>query len=563
MTEERKKVWAYFEVSINERFHDLFHIKKRELFLGSSKHDDYYLEHPLILANHLKVTFIPEQGLFIEDNNSLSQGILLNGKLIKKSFLHEKDIISLGPISFKLIYKPKESIIKREITNITRKIKQEIRKVKGIHEDDTKTERTHMPVPKRPKIFLQFMEGNYIGKILDITKSPFVIGSSNADLTIGDRNISPKHAMIEIKEDQLVQINDLFSIQGIYVNNEKILRRILNDKDIITIGVTKFCIFINSTPKNMSLQTNQEKEENINERIDEKFDLIAIESLRDRSTSAEKKPDEKIVANQLKIIFASKYGRWIFIASIIIIFLLLIIIFKHGATPSTQLVKKTMEEKKSMPNNPPQPAKIVLTPVVPNHKAIIQPTPFKVVSSKIPLLKEKASSIKTKKQENLKSKDKSVEELFADFSYNLDFQETGKEIKEQGKQKKNKEKKDIVSSMVDVEISFDTSLHEKQTKATLTSMLDKKISGIKECLYQYYSPITTRTTKIGMRFTVDPQGIITHISFDQKQLIEKKLHACMYGILEKKVGIIKNLQKPIGVHYGYTIQNKSKIDFSK
>ena len=525
MNEERKKVRAYFYVTINEQSIDSFYVKKRELFIGSSSLDDICIKHPAILENHLRITFIPHEGLYFEEYNTRSLGILLNGNPAKRALLKEGDLISIGPVSIRLIYKPKESIIKREITNITRKIKTEIERVRRIKKskDDIK------------KIFLQFMEGHYGGKIIEITKSPFIIGSSNADLTIDDRNISPKHAMIESIDGEFVQISDLYSIQGVYVNNERVSRRILHDKDSITLGLTKLCIYIHSIPKKIG---NREEE------IDKRVALVAIESLHDEKPTVRK----------------TKYLHFILIGFVGLVFLLIFIIVKLSAIPND-----TEEKSIVPPTEEPLEVMAIINNKEPQELKSTQST-ITVTTEKLPSLRktqEKPPNARIAEKKIMKKNDPSVEELLADFSYNLDFQETGKDIKRHEVTKKNRPKIDRANSMIDVEMTFDSTLHEKQNKQSVKTILAKKLEDVKECIYNYYSENTTKTQKIGIRFTIHPQGTISNIGFDKSQLIHKKLRTCMHTVLEKKVSRVKNVSKPIGVHYGYTITSKSKIDFTQ
>jgi hypothetical protein len=211
------------------------------------------------------------------------------------------------------------------------------------------------------------------------------------------------------------------------------------------------------------------------------------------------------------------------------------------------------------------------------HNEIVRETkdePKKMIEStrskNIPLVKKE---IKKSLHDDSKShtsievpKDsKSVEDLLADFSYHVDFQKTGRNIRKvapsKDKIKENAQKNKI--NMVDVKINFDSAPREKQTQEDVKTVLDKKVEGIKACLNRYYSEKTTKVNKIGIHFSLEPSGSISDIYFDNARLIGKSMRSCMQGVLDKKVGPVKKLEKPLGIHYVYTIKTNSKIDFSK
>ena len=82
--------------------------------------------------------------------------------------------------------------------------------------------------------------------------------------------------------------------------------------------------------------------------------------------------------------------------------------------------------------------------------------------------------------------------------------------------------------------------------------------------YEVLHPITTVEEAMKKSaYSIHPDGNISSIHFTHNNLIAQKLQTCMNSTLEKKVRPIKNLSKPIGVRYGYTITSKSKIDFTK
>ncbi len=71
---------------------------------------------------------------------------------------------------------------------------------------------------------------------VQVVNSPFTIGRrTDRDLTLWDPSVSRKHAEIERINGGFV-VMDLDSLNGVYVNNEKISRCVLADADIIELG---------------------------------------------------------------------------------------------------------------------------------------------------------------------------------------------------------------------------------------------------------------------------------------------------------------------------------------
>ena len=71
-----------------------------------------------------------------------------------------------------------------------------------------------------------------------------VIGRDpGCDLTLDDKRVSWHHARIELKADASSFIVDLSSLNGVHVNNVRVVRQQLRHLDLIEIGKTKFRFF--------------------------------------------------------------------------------------------------------------------------------------------------------------------------------------------------------------------------------------------------------------------------------------------------------------------------------
>ncbi|MGH6636176.1 MAG: FHA domain-containing protein [Gammaproteobacteria bacterium] len=70
-----------------------------------------------------------------------------------------------------------------------------------------------------------------------ITSLPWIIGRSKEnDLTLNDNSVSRRHAELRCKSDGSFTITDLNSLNGLYVNNAKVLTAVLHDGDRVDIG---------------------------------------------------------------------------------------------------------------------------------------------------------------------------------------------------------------------------------------------------------------------------------------------------------------------------------------
>jgi len=73
---------------------------------------------------------------------------------------------------------------------------------------------------------------------LPVAKESFVIGRLNADLNLQDRDVSRKHALIELLPDGKVFLRDLSSTNGTFLNGKRIVNSRIKPGDKIKVGNT-------------------------------------------------------------------------------------------------------------------------------------------------------------------------------------------------------------------------------------------------------------------------------------------------------------------------------------
>ncbi len=80
------------------------------------------------------------------------------------------------------------------------------------------------------------------GKLYRIKKSGLTIGrAEDNDIVLDDETVSRHHARLLVESGigrPQVYIQDLASVNGVFVNGERIVRRLLEDEDRIAIGGT-------------------------------------------------------------------------------------------------------------------------------------------------------------------------------------------------------------------------------------------------------------------------------------------------------------------------------------
>ncbi|MBM4364545.1 MAG: DUF4388 domain-containing protein [Deltaproteobacteria bacterium] len=91
--------------------------------------------------------------------------------------------------------------------------------------------------PSRPSLVLRFISGKYQGGEFQIEEGrPIVVGrSSELDMVLVEEMVSRKHARIELR-DGWIQIEDLGSTNGTFVNGERIVKGHLKEGDRVLIG---------------------------------------------------------------------------------------------------------------------------------------------------------------------------------------------------------------------------------------------------------------------------------------------------------------------------------------
>ena len=86
------------------------------------------------------------------------------------------------------------------------------------------------------EIVLEVMDGADEGLVYRFNNETILLGRLNTDLVVRDSDVSRRHAIIEVFEDNLVYIRDLGSTNGTFVNGKRISTVKLNQGDKLKLG---------------------------------------------------------------------------------------------------------------------------------------------------------------------------------------------------------------------------------------------------------------------------------------------------------------------------------------
>ena len=91
--------------------------------------------------------------------------------------------------------------------------------------------------PRERNASLLVLSGRALGQLFKIMPGEMVLGrSTEADIRLDDEGVSRQHAKIRRRSDGTVEVSDLDSTNGTYVNGAQIRHFTLSDGDRIQIG---------------------------------------------------------------------------------------------------------------------------------------------------------------------------------------------------------------------------------------------------------------------------------------------------------------------------------------
>lgn len=116
-----------------------------------------------------------------------------------------------------------------------------------VTEHQPETTQTHEVAQylRRYQVALVALEGDDAGQNILLTRLPFVIGrGKQATMRIDNDTVSRRHAKICLSSDTRLEVIDGGSVNGTYVNGERIEAALLEDGDQIRFGSIRFQLVI-------------------------------------------------------------------------------------------------------------------------------------------------------------------------------------------------------------------------------------------------------------------------------------------------------------------------------
>lgn len=98
---------------------------------------------------------------------------------------------------------------------------------------------------RRYQIALIVLEGDDAGENILVTRLPFVVGrGKRATMRIQNETVSRRHAEIRLSADARLEVLDGGSINGTFVNAERVEAALLEDGDQIRFGSVRYQLVI-------------------------------------------------------------------------------------------------------------------------------------------------------------------------------------------------------------------------------------------------------------------------------------------------------------------------------
>ncbi|MCS6873090.1 MAG: FHA domain-containing protein [Pyrinomonadaceae bacterium] len=201
-----------------------FSIGADDFWLGRDPSCDLVVEASVVVVSRRHARIIRQDGKFLLADNNSFNGTFLNGRRISEpSELNSSDEIQLGfggPI-FRF-YLSKEEV------SFPAKSQEDARKTVVFRASFVSQEISKREVAVEPTLLMKLNFGK---------KKELTIGrEEGSDIKLDGLQISKRHARLFLSDGK-VFIEDLNSTNGVFVNGQKVSRKLVRSEDLIQIGV--------------------------------------------------------------------------------------------------------------------------------------------------------------------------------------------------------------------------------------------------------------------------------------------------------------------------------------
>lgn len=186
--------------------------------LGRDLRSDWSIKDPMVSREHAIIKE-DQDGFYIEDRGSRN-GTFVNREKVLRKKLSDHDEIRIGSALF--LFSGKEGHADSEISA-------------------SSPSEPIQPDSSQGNIgtwALEVLSGKEIGRFFELSPKRLSIGRGKTDVVVNDPKVSRHHADLEWSEKGFVLI-DLKSTNGIFVNDQKVDKKLLSADDVITVGDTR------------------------------------------------------------------------------------------------------------------------------------------------------------------------------------------------------------------------------------------------------------------------------------------------------------------------------------
>ena len=94
-------------------------------------------------------------------------------------------------------------------------------------------------------VALVTLEGSAAGENILITRLPFIVGrGKRATMNLSNETISRRHAEIRLSENRRLELVDCESVNGSFVNGERVETALLEDGDEVRFGSVRYRLLV-------------------------------------------------------------------------------------------------------------------------------------------------------------------------------------------------------------------------------------------------------------------------------------------------------------------------------
>jgi pSer/pThr/pTyr-binding forkhead associated (FHA) protein len=186
--------------------------------LGRDLRSDWAIKDPMVSREHAIIKE-DQDGFYIEDRGSRN-GTFVNKEKILRKKLADQDEIRIGSAAFLFCEKEEPTDSKMPASSASEAAPDA------------------PPQEENGVWALEILTGKEVGRLLELSPKRLSIGRGKTDVVVNDPKVSRHHADLEWSEKGFILI-DLKSTNGIFVNDQKIEKKLLSADDVITVGDTR------------------------------------------------------------------------------------------------------------------------------------------------------------------------------------------------------------------------------------------------------------------------------------------------------------------------------------